>query len=75
MNALDDIASEASGACKSAIETLDGNVKFYASSVRGVQQSVERSALLSTGDLDAVTESLEATRAASAKVDEACAPA
>jgi hypothetical protein len=72
---IDDVADDAAGACESALDTLNGNVKLYASTIKAIGLSVQRADLPSPNEIDESVRMLGATRAANTAVERACRPA
>ena len=71
---LDDLDDEAGGACKSAIDKLDGNIRLYTSSIQGIELSAQRGELPTSVEIDGATEVLSGARAANADVERDCKP-
>lgn len=71
---LDDLDGEAGGACKEALDMLDGNIRFYTSSIQGIELSVQRGELPTSVEIDGASEVLSGARAAAADVERDCKP-
>ena len=71
---LEDVEQDVAGACATATETLQGNVRIYTATVNQIALSVERSTVPSSQEIDTSLAQLAATQKASAAFDRACRP-
>jgi hypothetical protein len=75
LETLGGFEDEVGGACADALTQLDGYVKLYVASVKGVETAVDADQAGVSTQIDEATEALEEARAARAPFEAACKPA